>query len=124
MQLRKTRNQAKFPTGTKNSNMHCVCCVEIAILLMLLSAHVTSVLFLVQFNNFVLTICFFWSYTLLLKLPVLMCSWHATRLDVGRSGSGPTLCLGNSTHSTVHIHYSANIVYIALVPVSDGSTEQ
>ena len=43
--------------------MHCACCVEIAILLMLLSVHVTSVLFLVQFNNFVLTMGFFWSYT-------------------------------------------------------------
>ena len=99
MQLCKTRNQAKFPTGTKNSNMHCACCVEIAILLMLLSTHVTSVLFLVQFNNFVLTMGFFWSYTLLLKSPVLMCSWHAyqwhshvTRLDVGMSGNGSALC--------------------------------
>ena len=36
-----------------------------AILLMLLSAHVTSVLFLVQFSNFALTTGFYWSYTLL-----------------------------------------------------------
>jgi len=40
---------------------------------MLLSAHVTSVLFLVWFNNyFALTTGFYWSYTLLLKLPILM----------------------------------------------------
>ena len=39
---------------------------------MLLSAHVISVLFLVQFNNFALTTGFYWNYTLLLKLPVLM----------------------------------------------------
>ena len=47
--------------------------MEIAILLMLLSVHVTSVLFLVQFNNLPgLHTDFYWSYTLLLKSPVLM----------------------------------------------------
>jgi len=35
-------------------------------MLMLLSMHVTSVLFLVRFNNFALTMGFYWSYTLLL----------------------------------------------------------
>ena len=40
-------------------------------MLMLLSVHVKSVLFLVQFNNFALTMDFYWSYTLLLKLPFL-----------------------------------------------------
>jgi len=35
-------------------------------MLMLLSVHMTSVLFLVQFNNFGLTMGFYWSYTLLL----------------------------------------------------------
>ena len=35
-------------------------------MLMLLSVHVTSVLFLVRFNNFALTMGFYWSYTLLL----------------------------------------------------------
>ena len=34
--------------------------------------HMTSVLFLVRFNNFALTMGFYWSYTLLLQLPVLM----------------------------------------------------
>ena len=53
--LRKIRNQVKFTASTKNSNTHCACCIEIAILLMLLCAHVTSVLFLVWFNNFALT---------------------------------------------------------------------
>ena len=53
--------------------MHCAHCMEIAILLMLLSVHVTSVLFLVQFNNLPgLHMDFYWSYTLLLKSPVLM----------------------------------------------------
>ena len=33
---------------------------------MLLSVHVTSVLFLVWLNNFALTMDFYWSYTLLL----------------------------------------------------------
>ena len=44
-------------------------------MLMLLSVHVTSVLFLVRFNNFTLTMGFYWSYTLLLQSPVLMRSW-------------------------------------------------
>ena len=39
---------------------------------MLLSMHMTSVLFLVQFDDFAVTIDFYWNYTLLLKLPVLM----------------------------------------------------
>ena len=39
---------------------------------MLLSTHVTNVLFLVQFNNFAMNMDFYWSYTLLLKLLVLM----------------------------------------------------
>ena len=39
---------------------------------MLLSVHVTSVLFLVRFNNFALTMGFYWSYTLLLKSPLRM----------------------------------------------------
>ena len=49
---------------------------------MLLSTQVTSVLFLVQFNNFALTTGFYWSYNLLLKSPVLMHSWcdHATTM--------------------------------------------
>ena len=42
---------------------------------MLLSAHVTSVQFLVWFNNFTLTTGFYWSCMLLLKSPILMCSW-------------------------------------------------
>ena len=67
------RDWVEFTASTKNSNMHCACCVEIALLLMLLSAHVTSVLFLVF--NFVLINGFYWSYTLLLKSPVLMRSW-------------------------------------------------
>ena len=41
----------------------------------MLSVHVTSVLFLVWFNNFALNMGFYWSYTLLLKSPVLMRSW-------------------------------------------------
>ena len=42
---------------------------------MLLCVHVTNVLFLVRFNNFTLTMGFYWSYTLLLYLPVLMRFW-------------------------------------------------
>ena len=41
---------------------------------MLLSMHVTRVLG--RFNNFALTTGFYWSYTLLLKSPVLMRSCH------------------------------------------------
>ena len=42
---------------------------------MLLSVHVTRVLFLVWFNNFALTTGFYWSYMLFLKSLVLMCSY-------------------------------------------------
>ena len=44
-------------------------------MLMLLTVHVTSVLFLVRFNNFAPTM----SYTLLLKLPVLMAGSNSFR---------------------------------------------
>ena len=50
--------------------MHCARCA--AILLVLLSAHVTSVLFLVRFNNFALIKDVYWSYTLLLKSAILV----------------------------------------------------
>ena len=36
----------------------------------------TSVLFLVRFNNFAPTVGFYWSYMLLLKSPVLMHFWY------------------------------------------------
>ena len=49
---------------------------------MLLSTHVTSVLFLVRFNNFALTTGFYWSYTLLLKSPVLNCSWLTSVVSI------------------------------------------
>ena len=41
---------------------------------MLLSVHVTSVLFLARFDNFAQNTGFYWSYMLLLKSPVLVCS--------------------------------------------------
>ena len=53
-------------------------------MLMFLSVHVTRVLFLVLVGNFTLTMGFYWSYTLLLKSPVLMrscsidCFQHTT----------------------------------------------
>ena len=43
-------------------------------MLMLLSMHVTSVLFLVWFNNFALTMGFYWSYTLLYSGRPFLCS--------------------------------------------------
>ena len=43
-------------------------------MLMLLCVHVTRVLFLVLVGNSALTMGFYWSYMLLLQLPVLMCS--------------------------------------------------
>ena len=57
---------------------------------MLLSMHMTSVLFLVQFNNFALTTGFYWIYTLLLKLLVLTRSW-TTHTLVLRSSLSPIL---------------------------------
>ena len=50
---------------------------------MLLSAHVTSVLFLVWFNSFVLTTGFYWSYT---SLTLLMCSCFVV-------GIWPAMCV-------------------------------
>ena len=47
---------------------------------MLLSGHVTSVLFLVRFNYFALTTGFYWSYTLLLKSPILKSSWTVIKM--------------------------------------------
>ena len=41
-------------------------------MLMLLSVHVTSVLFLVQFNNFTLTVGFYWSLTLVARSYALL----------------------------------------------------
>ena len=57
---------------------------------MLLSVHVTSVLFLVWVDNFALTTDFYWSYTLLLKLLVHMHSWTTHSL-VLRSSLSPIL---------------------------------
>ena len=63
--------------------MHRARCTEISHL-MLLSVHVTSVLFLLRFNNFALTTGFYWSYTLLLKLPFL-CALGCVRLVLAMS---------------------------------------
>ena len=52
-------------------------------MLMLLSMHVTSVLFLVRFKYFTLTMGFYWSYTLLLQWPILLRSWSAYTLING-----------------------------------------
>ena len=57
-------------------------------MLMLLSVHVTSVLFLVLAGNFTLTMGFYWSYMLLLQSPVLMrscllCHLHCTGRYIG-----------------------------------------
>ena len=72
----------EFTASTKNSNMHCARYIEIAILLALVSVHVTSVLFLVWFNNFAPTMGFYWSYTLLLKSLILMHSWYRIYIKI------------------------------------------
>ena len=51
-------------------------------MLMLVSVHVTSFLFLVWFNNSALTMDFYQSYTLLLQSPVLMRSWSRTSVFI------------------------------------------
>ena len=61
---------------------------------MLLSVHVTSVLFLVWVDNFALTTDFYWSYMLLLKLLVHMCSWTTHSL-VLRSSLSPILIVSS-----------------------------
>ena len=53
---------------------------------MLLNMRVTSVLFLVQLNNFALTMGFYWSYTLLLSCPFLCTLGHLSNcIPVGHS---------------------------------------
>ena len=47
-------------------NTPCTHCIDISHYALLLSMHMTDVLFLVQFNNFARTMGFYWSYTLLL----------------------------------------------------------
>ena len=62
----------EFPARTKNSDMHCACCKEKSHFVNVAKRARVSVLFLLRFNNFTLTRGFYWSYTLLLKLPVLI----------------------------------------------------
>jgi len=50
-------------------------------MLMLLSVHVTGILFLVQFNNFTLTMGFYWSYTLLLQFLCALAYYDVTGLQ-------------------------------------------
>jgi len=52
-------------------------------MLMLLSVHVTSVLFLVRFNNFDRTMGFYWSYALLGAL------WYCSDIVQNNSGKYP-----------------------------------
>ena len=59
-------------------------------MLMLLSMHVTSVLLLVWFNNFPLTMGFYWSYTLCSSRPFLCAlaiySYITTQISLSSGG--------------------------------------
>ena len=84
-------NWSEFITSAKNSNTYCACCVDWYRHKPLLPSMWPGALFLVWFNNFDRTtrvtcsyssrpfLCalvgFYWSYTLLLKPPILMRSW-------------------------------------------------
>jgi len=59
--------------------------------------HTTSILFLVRFNNSALTMAFYWSYTLLLKSPVLIRSWHDNRIPKTGGNENHLLCWTVST---------------------------
>ena len=55
--------------------MHCACCEEISHFVNVAKRARVSVLFLLRFNNFALTMGFYWSYMLLPKLFFFTCSW-------------------------------------------------
>ena len=74
MLLREITNQSEFTPNTKYSNTYCACCVDIRLLLLSMWH---GVLYSVQFNNFDHTTGFYWSYTLSLKLLILIKSWYA-----------------------------------------------
>ena len=59
----------EFPTSTKNSNMTAQAAYK---MLMLLSVHMTSILFLIRLNNFTLTMGFYWNYSSRLFLCALV----------------------------------------------------
>ena len=101
-----SRNWAEFPASTKNNNTHCTGCIKQAVLLMLLSKQLTSVLFLVQFNNFVQTMGFYWSYTLFLKSPILMhsCGMSDQNCDKEERSQGMRLIYSVSNQLTT-IYY-------------------
>ena len=63
-------------------------------MLMLLSVHVTSVLFSVRFNNFALTMGFYWSYTLSSSCPFLcaLAQVHNTANKKMRYTAGKEQC--------------------------------
>ena len=92
-------------------------------MLMLLSMHMTSVLFLVWFNNFTLTMGFYWSYTLLLWSPVLMHSCWGSFLHVaGFQPFPPTtyqrMALCKLTRSVVRVPHSKRLItYVCILTV-------
>ena len=67
--LRKIWNRSEFTASTRNSNTYCTATHRHKPLLL---STWPGVVFLARFNNFAQTTGFCWSYTLLLKLPVLM----------------------------------------------------
>ena len=69
MQLHKIQYRGEFISSTKNSNMHCTCtCIERSHLVKI-AKHARERMFSF-YNNFALSMRFYWSYMLLLKLPV------------------------------------------------------
>ena len=55
--------------------MHCACCVEIGYFVNVAKRTRDQCSILSTVNNSALTMGFYWSYTLLLKSPILMYSW-------------------------------------------------
>ena len=61
VQLRKIWNQAEFTTSIKNSNTHCAGCIEKSHFVNVAKCACDQCSILVQFNNFALTMGFYWS---------------------------------------------------------------
>ena len=81
---------------------------------MLLSVHVTSILFLVQFNNFALTMDFYWE---LHALTLVACSYALLMLEILTITNQPLSSAANWTRVVVDYKPLATIVTLSITYV-------
>ena len=109
--------------------MYCTCCVDISHCCYSMRL---SVLFLVRFNNFDRTMGFYWSYTLLLKPPVLMysCWYHQVvgsslnlhvivRFANSLSTKWIRLCLTRSINGFIATKTDSHVLWFLQKPPTD-----